>query len=443
VTLIVGGTRRWTLREPTVDVVNGRIGIVGAGLTGLSLAHELDRLGGTFLLLERGSRVGGVIRTEGLEGVRVEVGPQRMRLTSEVKRVVRELGLEEDLLPVPEGLPLYVFRAGRLREVPFDLRGWISTDLLSWPGKLRMLLQPLEPPPRPRETLAEFFTRKFGWEAYRSLFGPLYGGLHSSDPHRMYARLAPGMGFRGGGKASGKDPARSLLRTLLGRRDGPKTCSFRGGMVRLPEALHARHRDRIRLGTGVRSIRRRESEYVLEARGGEEHRVSRVVLTVPAREAGRLLRDLAPEAAARLCRLRYNRLAVVFLHGACDLEGFGFKVAFGESLRIRGATWNHSLFGQRGLYTAYLGGMHDPEVVNRGDEEIGRIARLEFRRVTGCETRVLGVRRTWVPAWDRSWVALDGATLPPGIHLCGAYTGRPGIPGRLREASGLARRLIG
>jgi protoporphyrinogen/coproporphyrinogen III oxidase len=75
------------------------------------------------------------------------------------------------------------------------------------------------------------------------------------------------------------------------------------------------------------------------------------------------------------------------------------------------------------------------------DPRLGEIAAEEFRSVTGGEAEPLGVSRTWIPAWDRSWSALEGLELPEGVHLLANYHARVGIPGRVEGARELARRL--
>jgi len=48
-----------------------------------------------------------------------------------------------------------------------------------------------------------------------------------------------------------------------------------------------------------------------------------------------------------------------------------------------------------------------------------------------------------MPAFDRTWAALDDVDLPAGVHLCTNYTARAGIPGRVAAAERLARALAG
>ncbi|MBA3970186.1 MAG: FAD-dependent oxidoreductase, partial [Gemmatimonadetes bacterium] len=118
------------------------IGIIGGGLTGLALAHFLSRSGVPHMVWEAEDRPGGVIRSGRVDGHLLEWGPQRTRLVGSVGELVRELGLEDQVVTAPPGLPLFVYRRGKLRRVPFSAGDFVRSDLLSWPAKLRVLLEP-------------------------------------------------------------------------------------------------------------------------------------------------------------------------------------------------------------------------------------------------------------------------------------------------------------
>jgi oxygen-dependent protoporphyrinogen oxidase len=364
-------------------------------------------------------------------------------MTGTLAALVRELGLEREVVYAPEGLPLYVYADGALREVPFSLRSLVTGDLLTWRGKLRLAWEPLTARPRDDERVSALFTRKLGREAYERLAGPLYGGLYASDPADMVVGLSLGNVLRELGVR------RSLQFALLrrgGRVSPPAACSFREGLQTLTNALHAEHAETVRLGRPARGLQRSGSGWTMETEEGEVE-VQVVVLTCDAPAAARLLEVVAPEAATRLRRLVYNPLAVVHLHAPeTDLRGLGYQVALGEELVTRGVTWNASLFGgdrlgREGVHTAFLGGAKSPEAVEEPDDRLGKIAAAEFRRVNGHAARVLTVSRAKMPAWDASWRALEGLSLPPGIRVAASWQGRPGIPGRLVKAIRLGEEL--
>jgi oxygen-dependent protoporphyrinogen oxidase len=413
------------------------IAIVGGGISGLALGRELAARGAEFVVLEADTQVGGVIRSGRAEGHLLDWGPQRARLTAPLSRLIDEVGLRDQLVTAPPGLDLFVYRSGRLRRVPFSAAGFLGSDLVGPLAKLRALLEPLTAGSQPGESVARYFTRKLGRETYETMVGPLYGGLYGSDPADMRVGLSLQHVLDEFGVG------RSLVLHLL-RRGGavkpPPACSFRDGMQALPEALARSLGSRVRVATPVLGLRSRGAAWSVETEA-ETIEASHVVITAPAAAAARLLQPIADETAARIQRLRYNPLGVVHLHARTELRGMGFQVSFAEPLALRGVTYNDSLFGRTGVYTAYLGGGARPDVVELDDDALGRLAVDEFRSCTGYESRPLSVAREAMPAWDHSWSALQGLRLPPGISLTANWESRPGLPGRVARARALADQL--
>lgn len=420
-------------RDPLV------IAVIGGGISGLAVGHFLGRAGADFVVLEAQDRPGGVIHTRCLGGHLLELGPQRTRLTPPVRGLIEELGLGDEVLIAPE-LPLFIYSRGRLRQVPLDLRTALTTDLLGWPDRVRALVEPLTGPIRDHETAAEFFVRKFGRRTYDRLIAPLYGDLYASDPAEMPARhsLAAALrDFRIEGSLLG-----AMLRAFRNRQRAP-ACSFERGVQTLTDALAARLGDRLRTSAEVTGIRRAQGSrepggrLVVETTSGNVA-ADRVILACPADAAATALTALEPDTAHRLRSLRYNPLAVVHLRTDAVLEGMGYQVALGDGFATRGVSWNHAMFGRRGIHTAFLGGATRPEVPSLPDEEVGALACGEFRTMTGADAEVLAVSRARMPAWDGSWDALDELRLPPEVSVCANWLARPGIAGRINDAERVA-----
>ena len=241
--------------------------------------------------------------------------------------------------------------------------------------------------PRSGEAVGPFLRRKFGRTAYRRLLGPLYGGLYASDPDRMPTRHALAQTLKHLGVR------RSILWRMIhgaGEAAGAPPCSFREGLGALPLALSQRLAGRVRLGCPVRGVRRDADQWEISVDDHGE-RVDEVVLACPADAAAEILKVESPRLAAALGSLNYNPLALVHMTSEAALRGLGYQVAFGEAFETRGVTCNHSIFGRSGLYTAYLGGMRNPDFPALADEVIGATACREFEKVTGHSARTLMV----------------------------------------------------
>ncbi|MDX1648009.1 MAG: protoporphyrinogen oxidase [Longimicrobiales bacterium] len=415
------------------------IAVVGGGITGLATGFELDRIGADFVVLEARDRPGGVIRSDVVDGSVLDWGPQRARLTASLRRMIDALGLESEVVTAPADLDLYIYRAGRLRRLPFNVARFAFSDVVSLGAKLRALAEPFTTEARPDERVADFFTRKFGRELYETVIGPLYGGLYASDPRNMEVGLSLIHVLREFGIG------RSLLLRLLGRGgaiQAPPACSFTGGMQVLPDALARSLGRRFRRRTPVRALTLGGGGWRVETDSGEVLEASDVVLTTPAPVTAGLLESIVPRTSSAIAQLRYNPLVVAHVRADTDLRGIGFKVSFAEEdMLLTGVTFNESLFAREKLYTAYMGGARNPQVTSMSHEELSVRVLDEFRRTTGFEGRLLSLQHERMPAWDLSWRGLRDLDVPPGLHIAGNWWSRPGLPGRLAEAASLVRKL--
>lgn len=416
-----------------------KAGIVGGGITGLALHHYLTRTGVESVVFETAAEPGGVIesRTEGRRTL--EFGPQRTRMSPPVASLVESLDLGGEVRHAND-VPLYVYRDGALRRVPFSVREALATDLLSIRGKLRVLAEPLTWPPRAGETVEESLVRTLGPEAARYVVGPLYRGIYGSHPDEMYVEhsLLRALDERGVSRSL----LTAALRATLRGSDPPPVVTFADGMQALPDALYDRHRERIHLDTPVTALRESRERFVLETSTGST-RVDQVVLTTPAPVTGRLLEPLAPEASERLRELAYNPLVLVHVEPERTLDAAGFQVQYEEPFRILGVTCNADLFDRSDHYTCYLGGARTPELAEWTDSRIRETAVAEFTALTDMDASVLSLHRLrrGMPAYDTTWTALKDVKTPAGVHLCANYESRAGVPGRVREANALAERL--
>lgn len=434
------------------------IGIVGAGITGLTLHHCLRKRGVESVVFEASDEPGGTIRSLREDGRLLECGPQRTRLTPVIRDLIDEVDLDDRIIEANDG-PLYVYQSGSLGRAPLSVRSALRTDLLTWRGKLSVLAEPFAGPPVADESVAEYLERAFGKEFARRVAGPLYSALYATDPADMpvahsLKRALDRFGI-------GRSILLSLLGSRLRGRSPPPVVSFINGLQTLPTALADLHADNISLNTAVRSVNETERGYELRSDSGTTA-VDEVVLTTPAPVTASLIDGVDPTTADALRELTYNPLAVVHLDTDVSLEGHGHLIPHSESLVTRGVTWNAGLFpprterparedgtrisastGRAGIYTCFLGGAKTTEVVDWDDDRLGAVAASEFTTVTGVVADPIRVHRLrpGMPAYDQSWMASSRIDPPPGIHLCANYESRAGIPGRVRRARRLAARL--
>lgn len=396
-----------------------RIAVVGAGVSGLATAHYLRRglessgKSAEIVVFEAGSEPGGTMRTSREQGFTMEWGPNGF-LTNKphALELVRELGVESRLLRSSDlARKRYILSGGRLRRLPETPGQFLGSDLLSMPGRLRVLCEPfigaqlLEDD----ETVAEFARRRLGAEALEKLIEPMTAGVFAGDPDALslpacFPRIRE-LETRYGGLV------KAMLRLRWERlRDGKKAemsagpggtlTSFDTGSQALVDVLASRSSKDLHLGSEVEGLALRHWKYQLAVRCGgarTQCEADAVVLAVPAYAASSLVRGLDEVLAAELGRIPYAPVAVAalgFAAGALgrDLDGFGFLVPRREHRRILGVLWDSSVFPSRApqggaLIRVMVGGARQPELARLPEKELLALVRDELHAAMGVAVR--------------------------------------------------------
>ena len=120
--------------------------IVGGGMSGLAAAYELGRRNVPFLLLEAAPSLGGVVKTERIDGFLIDAGPDAL-LTEEPAAIdlCRQLGMGDRLRP-PLQRGTFLVRGGALRAlpeasvfgIPSEWPPFVTSRAFSLRGKLRI-----------------------------------------------------------------------------------------------------------------------------------------------------------------------------------------------------------------------------------------------------------------------------------------------------------------
>jgi oxygen-dependent protoporphyrinogen oxidase len=393
--------------------------VVGAGISGLSCAYRLKASGVDVLLLERGTGVGGVIRSELIDGFLIERGPNSSQGTEELLRLVDELGISQDLIEGDPKAPAYVCFGGRLHVVPSNPRSFLASKLLSATGKIRLLAEPLIPARRDssEESVYSFARRRIGRQAAERLVAPFVSGIFAGDASRLSVQAAfPKLaaleatygGLIKGSLAKAREARRGNQQEEAAIKASParrRLVSFKTGMAHLPATL-ARSLGED-LMTGVEDCRvvyspsgndsAAEISGIEFTRGGNREKLTadNLIIATPAEAAASLVEPLSEELCRLLGEIPYAKLAIV--HLSYDeasikrrLDGFGFLVAPGEALSILGCVWNSSLFVGRAprgsaLLTVFVGGARNPSLVDLPDGDLTEMVHADLRRVLSID----------------------------------------------------------
>jgi oxygen-dependent protoporphyrinogen oxidase len=363
------------------------VGIIGAGITGLTAGFELQKAGIPFTIYEGSDRVGGPIQSVREGKYLAECGPNTILETSPaISEMIRELGLESRrIYSDPAAHNRYVARGGRPVALPTSALRFIRTPLFSTKAKLRLALEPFldRSDAAIEESVAEFVVRRLGAEFLDYAINPMVGGVYAGDPALLSVKHAfpklHALEQRYGSLIRGQIfGARERKRSgSVSKQNAPKF-SFDEGLEVLTLALHRRMQDSICLRHKISSLRKTAQGWTVCAKANgkevsDQH--GAIILAVAAHDIARLNIDgVELPSLAPLDDVYYPPVASVVLgfrreDVAHPLDGFGVLVPEAEGMSILGTIFSSSLFAGRApeghvTLTSYLGGARAPELAS-------------------------------------------------------------------------------
>jgi protoporphyrinogen/coproporphyrinogen III oxidase len=449
--------------------------IIGGGIAGLSAAWELQQQLGDRLrctILEADGRWGGKILTQRMPATGggefiIDAGPESFVTRKPAAwQLTRELGLEDLAInPGNEAAGTFVLDDGRPRPLPLSPGAFITTDLLSWRGKLRMLAEPFIPPKRDGgdESLAQFVTRRLGREALEKFIGPVLGGIYNSNPETQSILVtSPIMREL---EAHGS-LVWGTIRWLRARRRAPVTADtppfrflgFRPGAEALVDALISQLRADLRLNVPVVALEKRGQTAVVQLPNGETIAGDGVILATPANVAAGLLAGVAPAAAALLHQIRHVNIGTISLAYPADAVAHtapmrGLMIPRREKRRIDAVTWTSAKIAGRApegyaLLRVFLGGGL-PETVTMPETELLTVVQEELADLLQITAAPLDYR---LARWPDSYPQADVGhlarvaeieqLLPSPFYVTGsAYRGLA-VPDCIQQGRDTARQLV-
>jgi oxygen-dependent protoporphyrinogen oxidase len=215
----------------------------------------------------------------------------------------------------------------------------------------------------------------------------------------------------------------------------------------------------VRTGVSVRAVGRDGHRYRVRLSDESSIATDVVIITTPAYEAARLLREFHSEAAAALERIPYVSTTAVTLgfrraDVAHPLSGHGYVVARGEGQLHTACTWTSSKWPARApadhvLLRCYVGRAGDAQVPDN-DRLVGTVL-SELQPLLGITGQPLLVRvHRWEDAMpqyevghlDRVEAIGDALSQTPGILVAGAGYGGVGMPDCIRQGTEAAESAL-
>ncbi|MDB4943144.1 MAG: Protoporphyrinogen oxidase, aerobic, HemY [Labilithrix sp.] len=467
-----------------------RVVIVGGGITGLAIAHALEKSRERYhvRLVEGSDRLGGNLVTLNHNGFTIDGGPDSWVATKpHATRLAKEVGLGDELIGTrPDTRKVYIVWKNKLHAMPEGLvlgiptewRPFAETELLGLDTKLRAALEPFIPRRRfagedDDESIASFVSRRLGPDIADRIAGPLLGGIFAGDPESLSVRACVPQFVEAEAKYGSLIMAMRALRearksvTATGEQASSTFLSVKRGLGDLVTYVAHRLRDaevsRSRPALGLERLAPGDPRgtWALDTAKGALF-ADHVALAMPARESSRLVRGFDGTLADMLGDVGYVSTATVFLaYRKYDvrhpLDAVGFLVPKGEGRPIIACTfvsskWEHRAPSGQALLRVFIGGAGAEHYLLRDDEGLVKLAREQLKDLIGIDrapsfTKVFRFRgaspQPTVGHLGRIRRLLARTATHPGLYVGGNGFIGTGIPDSIRQGEEIAARIMG
>lgn len=402
--------------------------IIGAGLTGLTVAHKLQLANPShsLLVIDKARSAGGVIKTHRDGGFIAEQGPHGfLDNCKESRQLLLETGLDQESVKAPLiEFVRYVYLRGKLQMIPQTPLKILAAPLISWPAKARVALEIFKPYLEGEPTVAKWVNHRFG-PALLPYLDAVYTGTYAGDFDRLTIdSVMPGV--RKLEKEYG-----SVLRALLAKqkeqrknRKGkekftmPAMTSFPQGM----ERLVARLREPLVEGktyspatTAISLAKDQDGQWQIATTAGQ-FAATELVLALPVNRSLQLLRTLTDSMPQTAVASTWIATAVFgFSDRVAIPKGFGFLTPEQEGRFLLGTLFSSNMFPGRApkghqLIETLVGGRRHPERLDLSDEELCRKALQDVNEILGIKERPVYSKilrsEGGIPQLERNYPAL-------------------------------------
>ncbi len=382
------------MKNDKIDVL-----VLGAGLTGLTIAYELAKAGISVRILEKSDRCGGVIHTQKENGFLYENGPNTGIIGSPELGILLD-ELKDDLVvqigdkAVKRRL---ILKNGQWEALPSGLIGAIKTPLFSLRDKFRILAEPFRRKgENPEETLGELVLRRMGKSFLDYAIDPFILGVYAGDPSRLITKYAFPKLYtleqNYGSFIGGSLKKRKIPKTQAEKKATRDVFSFANGLESLPLVLTQKiGKENIITSVSDLQVQKVESGY----RASAQHNGSSIELEskilVSALNATSLDDQILPfvpeEFLKALKAVQYAPTVEVVLGfnnwKGIKLEAFGGLIPHRENRDLLGVLFLSAFLPERApvggaLLTLFMGGVRNPKWIKASDEEIKNTVEKEI-----------------------------------------------------------------
>ena len=449
-----------------------KVVVVGAGITGLTVAYRLLKSEGNFeiVVLEGEKQTGGKLITSRFAGLLLDEGADAFLARAPwAKDLFDEIGISKEFVS-PSSRSASIWANGSLEPLPSPNVLGIPLDHDSLPSKLlnsgdalkiKQGGKPSEAVPEGTDVSIGSLVRDCVGDSVFELFvDPLLGGINAGVVDDMSCEtMAPQLLEA----ARHEEGLIAALRETQQNSDSdsPVFYTHPNGMGHIVEKLTEQVSESIRKDSNVISINRTNQQWVLETNAGSEI-ADAVVLATSAQNAAKLLTSVSPTTSSRLSDIEHASVSLVsFAFKNSDInipkDQSGFLVPRSTGMLMTacsfsGNKWAHLNDGSQTLIRVSSGRIDDQRHDTLSDEELVKHLIDDLAVTLGLDSQPLEFRLTrWPKALAQFKIGhlqrMEGtidllADEAPGVFISGSYHFGVGIPASVRSGNEAAVSVI-
>ena len=446
--------------------------IIGAGLTGLTLAYYLKKQGKDVLLIEKSEKAGGVINTENEEGFVFETGPNTGVVGNpEVAELFEELeGLCEFEAANPSAKRRLIWKNGKWNALPSGFISAATTPLFTLKDKLKVLGEPFRKKgTNPEENLADMVKRRLGDSFLNYAIDPFISGIYAGNPSylipkyalpKLYALEQDYGSFIKGAMQKAKEK-KNNPRLQKATKD---VFSAKGGLGQITQALTNKiGEENFLFNAENTTINTSKNGFEIQTEIKHESvqiNAKKVVSTAGANQLLNILPFLSEDEKAPFKELKYATVVQAIVGfkkwTGIQLNAFGGLVPTIENKNILGALFTSSFFSKRApkegaLISVFMGGTKRPDIFKMSNEEIQATLEKDLIEMMGLKSFSPDLLKIYRYKYAIPQYGLSSAqrfeTIKkvqekyPGLFIAGNVRDGIGMADRIKQARTLAQEL--
>lgn len=361
-----------------------KIAILGAGISGISLAYYLDKEKYEVTVFEKSDAIGGCVKSKKVNEYAFELGPNTVQLKhQEVLELINKVAKDDLIYPSDLAKNRYILKKNKFVKAPMSPLSLFGNSLISLSSILKLLKEFSIKPSRLSEqaSVKEVVVNHFGEEIYHNLFVPFCTGIYASNPENMTVKY----GFPILWEAH--QQTGSIIKHFKNNRRKPelnKIIAFKNGFQSFLEKLAKGIN--IQFKEEIESVSKQGEVFQLKFKSSQEPLIfDKVISCLPAHALANTNNDLA-----FLNKVSYSPVYVwqmaIPKSEMQKPQGFGVLTRAMDKHHFLGIIFNSDLFPEKSpkdkhLMTVMIGGERDKSLLELDEEEIKQTVFNELKNL--------------------------------------------------------------